>query len=240
MNDYFVCRETYTLQDIENLIGQSEVRGIVLGDILCPRRMFDGAIAQQILLTDKVLKSDKILIYQVPLYVTSRNMDSVKSVFDMIEGYNKVSYAIVQDFGTARLINREYTRIKPVWGIMGRVRERRYSDEFLTFLKQNGFYGMETRDPALIKRLIEFGLVPFYGNCEIQYQTLGRNCYVKYELGICDTSVCRSGCYSLKAEDESIEMSIDGYILGKKIRRIPAGEFEKTCQSFNVAKIIFT
>lgn len=238
MDKYIIRSDTFDAQKIENAIKNAEVGGVILGDLLCGKRMFGGGIAQQILLTDAVLKSDKILVYQAPLYVTGRNTEQVKSVLALIDGYDKTSYAIVQDFGTARLISREYGHIKPVWGIMGRVRERRFSDEFLNFLKQNGFVGMETCDAALIGRLPAFGLTPYYGDCELQYQTVGRNCYLKYQTGECDPSVCRSGSYSLKAEDGSIEMTVDGYILGKKYRKIPADEYEAVCRNFNVVRII--
>lgn len=238
MDKYLVRCDTYGLNKIEDILNDEKVLGVVLGDILCAKRMFDGGIPQQILLMDRVLQSGKTLVYQVPLYVTGRNFDLVKSILDLINGYNKISYAIVQDFGTASLIARNHPNIKLIWGIMGRVRERRFSDDFLSFLKQQGFTGMETCDPALMKRLAGFGLTPYYGNCELQYQTLGRRCYLEYQAGFCAPSVCRSGCYSLKAEDNSIEMTVNGYILGEKKKQIPADEFEEVANKYSAVRII--
>ncbi len=238
MEKYIIRCETYDLQKIESIIKDGNVGGVILGDLLCTKRMFDGGIARQILLMDRVLKSEKTLVYQAPLYVTGRNMDQVKSVLSMMNGWDKTSYALVQDFGTARMISRDYKNVKLIWGMLGRVRERRFSDEFLGFLKQNCFTGMETCDAEIVKRLTTFGLTPYYCNCDLQYQTLGRNCYLKYQTGVCDPSVCRSGRYGLKADDGSLEMTIDGYVLGKKCKRLPADEYEKICRSFPVVKII--
>ena len=148
------------------------------------------------------------------------------------------SCVIVQDFGTARMAAGSYKNIRLIWGQMGRVRERRYSDEFLQFLKERGFTGMETGDQELAGRLYSFGLVPFFDNALLQYQTLGRICYLEYETGRCEPELCRQGCYSLRAGGEEYEMTIDGYMLGKKYRMIPENILETVHKKYG-AELIF-
>ncbi|MCH5161965.1 MAG: hypothetical protein J1G38_00555 [Clostridiales bacterium] len=239
MNKITVRSNTYDLSKVQSLIAREDVGGVVLGDILCPKKMFDGGIATQILLAEKVLNSGKTLYYQAPLYVTGRNLDGVKDVLAMINGYGKTSYAVVQDFGTASLVGREYKNVKLVWGVMGRVREHKYTDEFLKFLKSNGFVGMETCDRTLVERLIGLGLKPYYDDSRIIYRSLGRTCYLKYQTGICDPVLCRSGRYCLRATDGAIEMSVNGFILGEKLEKIPAAEYDEVCEKFDVERVVF-
>lgn len=238
MREYFAGRETYDLGRIEELIEKSEVKGIILGDLFCQKRMFQNGIADLILLMDRVLASKKEAVYQAPLYVTGRNLEEVTAILRLMDGYKKESCVIVQDFGTARMDAGSYKNIRLIWGQMGRVRERRYSDEFLQFLKERGFTGMETGDQELAGRLYSFGLVPFFDNALLQYQTLGRICYLEYETGRCEPELCRQGCYSLRAGGEEYEMTIDGYMLGKKYRMIPENILETVHKKYG-AELIF-
>ena len=103
MREYFAGRETYDLGRIEELIEKSEVKGIILGDLFCQKRMFQNGIADLILLMDRVLASKKEAVYQAPLYVTGRNLEEVTAILRLMDGYKKESCVIVQDFGTARM-----------------------------------------------------------------------------------------------------------------------------------------
>jgi len=229
MDKYFVAYESYDAQILGSLCGNGDVKGIILGDALCNKRMIRGGISELVLMMNRVLSSEKTAIYQAPLYVTSRNRDEVASILGMMDGYKKESFVIVQDFGTAELISREFKNLRTVWGQLGRVRELRFSDEFLKFLCKRNFCGMETGDGALAKRLAGFGLVPFFSDAVIGYQTVGRVCYLEYETGRCDPLLCRKGCYSLREENGEYEMTVDGFMLGKKYRRAQPYDTEELC-----------
>lgn len=238
MKEYIVGCESYDFEQINSLCDKSEIKGVILGDLFCQKRMFNNGIADLILLTQRVLLSKKKVIYQAPLYVTSRNLNEVKSILNLMDGYEKESYVIVQDFGTAELVNREYNNIQLIWGQLGRVRELRYSDDFLMFLRKKAFAGMETGDKEIVERMISFGLIPFFNNAVLKYRTLGRNCYLEYQTGRCEPALCHSGCYSLKAKNEEFEMTIDGYMLGKKYQMIPEKTFKMICNEYNVEPIL--
>ena len=237
MNEYIAGYEYYDQERIRSLCNDPCVKGVLLGDLFCQKRMFENGIADLFLLMNDVLLSSKEVFYQLPLYVTSRNMDEVKAVLNLMERYDKDSYAIVQDFGTAEWIARDFSRIKLIWGQLGRVRELRYSDDFLHFLKKKSFTGMETFDRKLSGRLASLGLVPFFSNCKLEYQTLGRQCYLEYQTGLCNPAVCRKGSCSLKTEDEDFQMTIDGFVMGKKYRMTPEEDMTAAIREFS-AQII--
>lgn len=239
MDKYFARYERYDRAGVDALCRRSDIRGIVLGDLFCHRRMFQNGIAEFVLLLSQVLASDKTVIYQAPLYVTGRNLDEVKSILALLHGSGKKTYVIVQDFGTAELVAREYGSIGLIWGQLGRVRERRYSGEFFTFLQHKRFVGMETGDVQLAQRMTAYGLTPFFTDAPLHYQTLGRICYLEYQVGHCDPAACHSGCYQLRAENETYGMTIDGYMMGKEYRPVPQADVETACETYG-AELICT
>ena len=97
---------------------------------------------------------------------------------------------------------------------------------------------METGDPDFAERLRSFGLVPFFNTAVLQYQTLGRICYVEYQTGRCDPGLCHTGCLSLRAEQEEFEMTVDGYMLGKKYRPVPEQTVREICAGQNAELIV--
>jgi hypothetical protein len=230
MKHFFVSCESYDRERVDRFCEDNDVQGIVLGDLFCQKRMFRRAMADLVLLMNCVLSSEKTAVYQAPLYVTSRNWDEVVAILDLMDSFAKISYVIVQDFGTAEFISKNYKNLRLIWGQLGRVRELRFSEDFLGFLRGNGFFGMETSDPDLAQRLRRHGLIPFVDSTVLRYQTLGRICYVKYQLGVCDKEACTTACYSLRAENEAFEMTLDGYMLGKENQAIPSETMKKLCE----------
>lgn len=234
---YMVRYETYDAERIDSLCQSDEVRGIIIGDLFCQKRMFENSVVDLILFIKRILLTEKELVYQVPLYVTSRNLNEVVSILKLISGHTQNTYAIVQDFGTAEVISRDFPKIRLIWGQMGRVREHRFSDDFLNFLQLKGFYGMETSNIELAKRLTEFNIVPFFGNAQITYETIGRNCYLQYQTGICDSKACLHGKYELEKADGSFSMTIDGYMMGKRIVYINKETILEHCNKQDVIPV---
>ncbi len=217
----FVSYEYYDWDRLNSLINDVEVKGIILGDFFCYERMFENGVADLILMIKRVLESNKVLVYQAPLFVTSRNMNEVRSVLGMMSRAAKESFVIVQDFGTSEMVKKDFGNLKLVWGELGRVREFRYSDKFFEFIKDRGFYGFETGDDGMIERLREYNIVPFVTASFFTYKTLGRECYLKYQTGKCAPMLCKSGCFKLKAKQVDYEMTIDGYMMGKTYCYLP-------------------
>ncbi len=236
---YMARFETYFEKRIDKLCHMDEVRGIVLGDLFCQKRMFTNGFVDFILFIKKIMSSDKELVYQTPLYVTARNIDGVISVLKLLSDYKEPVYIIVQDFGMAEIIKRDFPMLKLVWGQMGRTRELRFSSDFLMFLKLKDFYGMETSDPKLANRFSEFDLIPFFGNASLEYQTVGRNCYLQYQTGKCDRNACIDGVYELEAEDNTCLMSIDGFMMGKNLNYIDKELFLKMTEWRNLVPICY-
>lgn len=234
---YMVCCETYNEKRVDSLCQSEEVKGIILGDLFCQKRMFENGIVDLILFMKMVMFTEKELLYQLPLYVTGRNLSEVISILKLISRHSQNIYAIVQDFGMAEVIGRDFPGIKLVWGEMGRTRENRFSDSFLNFLKIKGFYGMETSCIEFARRLAAFNIIPFYKNAKLTYQTVGRNCYFQYQTGNCDSEACRQGKYELETEDSSFSMTIDGYMLGKKNTYLNEETYLEFCNSHNVISV---
>lgn len=216
MREYYVGFDTYDQKKISKLCADAEVRGVVLGDLFCTKRMFSGGIAEEIACISHVMKSGKTVIYQTPLYVTNRNMDEVMSVASMILEESQSHMIITEDIGVAVAVREKYPQARLIWGRMGRNREYRYNDDFLEMLKDSGFGGFETADSTLAGRVQEAGMKPFllYGN--LYYATMGRECYMKYQTGSCDRAACLSGNHCMKDKESNFKMSIDGYLLGER------------------------
>ena len=70
INNSIFCYESYDFDTIDKLCNNEEVKGIILGDLFCNERMFKNGVADLVLMINKVLESDKVLIYQAPLFVT--------------------------------------------------------------------------------------------------------------------------------------------------------------------------
>ena len=237
MNRYAIGCETYDSQKIRNLCDREDVGGIILGDLLCQKRMFKSGVADLILMADRVLQSPKTMFYQAPLYVTSRNMDEVASILNLMKGYQKESFVIVQDFGTARLAQTD-GNVRPIWGITGRSRERRFSDDFVKFLKDSGFAGMETGSLSFAKTLLQANLTPFFNRAVPTYDTLGRICYTEYQLGHCSPDLCRSGRYELGAANCGYKMTIDGYMMGKGYDMTPEPDWREASDDSRFGLIV--
>lgn len=236
---YMARFETYFEKRVDKLCYADEVRGIVLGDLFCQKRMFVNGFVDLILFIKKIMTTDKELVYQTPLYVTGRNIDEVTSVLKLLSTHNKPVYVIVQDFGVTEAIRRDFPMLKLIWGQMGRSRELRFSSDFLLFLKLKDFYGMETSNLELANRFAEFDLVPFFGNASLEYKTIGRNCYLQYQTGKCDRNACIDGVFELEADDSTLSMSIDGFMMGKKLNYIDKALFLRMTEWQNLVPICY-
>lgn len=211
----------YTKEDLERICGNSRVQGIVLGDLFCQKRMFPSGFLG---LADGIRYAHscgKRVVYQPPLYATSKNMEEIDTILSLMEEERKDGVVLTGDIGLAALVRQKYASLSLCWNRMGRSREYSYNPAFFSFLKENQITCFETDKEETAQKLLQAGIEPWlvYGN--LYYRTMGRICYCQYELGLdsfdCQ-EVCNTGGYSLRAEDGSFRMSMDGYLLGEELR----------------------
>lgn len=213
----FCGLDYYSKNDIDKLVRDSRISGIVLGDMFCQRRMFDRGEIELYESINVVGKNGKIIIYQTPIYVTSRNRDLVIDVINYLDSTHPRSKVITQDIGVIKFIKENCSFIEVIWSRMGRTREYSFNQFFYKALQELDVSLFETESRCIANLALECGIRPLlvYGN--IHYRTIGRRCYSKYELDIpagdCSKH-CRESRYEMETLDGTYKMTIDGFMLG--------------------------
>ena len=87
----------YTTEDINSLIQEDVIDGIVLGDWFCQRKMFEYGESQLYDYINIVGRSLKKLVYQTPIYITSRNRMQVIDTIKYIDTNFADSVILTQD-----------------------------------------------------------------------------------------------------------------------------------------------
>lgn len=106
-----------------------------------------------------------------------------------------------------------------IWSHWGRNRNSIMNHDFVAFLVDLGVRGIEISSMERIRAISEFGLSVYsvFGNTV--YNTLSRDCYNQYMLDYYD-GMCNRECLNKKMvlKSKSIEMTINGHLLGRKIK----------------------
>lgn len=211
----------YKTEDINTLINSAQVDGIVVGDWFCQRKMFENGEPQFYNSIDLVGASSKKLIYQTPIYITSRNRIRVIDIIKHIDSLYAGSVVLTQDIGLLKFVRDNCRNVECAWSRMGRTRESAYNTLFYETLKELDVRLFETESISVADKLKGGTMLPWlvYGNN--YYKTIGRRCYTKYELNVDDeecSKFCRESIFELESIDSSYRMSIDGYILGSNLK----------------------
>ena len=204
---------------LKTLCDRTDIQGIVVGDLFCQKRMFHRGLVDLVDDIRYLSARDKRVIYQTPLYPTSRNWEDIEAILSLL---SEVSGAVIltEDLGIIHHVQERYPALTVGWVRMGRSRDYEYNSSFFHFLADNGVRFFETDRLDTAARLKQAGLEPWlvYGN--LYYKTIGRICYCQYQLGadtaVCNT-VCRSGQYALQLPNGSCRMSLDGYMMGETL-----------------------
>lgn len=205
---------------MKTLCDTTDIQGVVVGDLFCQKRMFRRGLVD---LADGIrylAARDKRVIYQTPLYPTSRNWDDTDAILSLLSEVNGAA-VLTEDLGIIHHVQEHYPALTVGWVRMGRSRDYEYNTSFFHFLADNGVRFFETDRLDTADQLKQAGLEPWlvYGN--LYYKTIGRICYCQYQLGadatVCNT-VCRSGAYALQLPDGGCRMSLDGYMMGEMLR----------------------
>lgn len=216
MKQYYLGLDCYDNAYFTELVSKKDIKGLVVGDLFCNNRMFEHGIIDLLLLIDTIASHKKTIIFQCPIYVTSRNIDQISFMLKYIERKNTKTYVIVHDLGMVNLIHREFKNFEIIWGRMARFRDYVLNHDFLMLLKDIGISGFELQNLKYRYLVQNSGLMPFIVYGEMKYVTIGRQCYNKYQGLECCREDCLNGRYSMNDLESDFKMTINGYIMGER------------------------
>lgn len=208
--------DKYDRETIHQLCADDQLNGIVVGDLFCGRRMFQGGISEQIVSMEAIIQSGKSVVYQMPVYVTSRNVEEVRSVLEFLKSSAQDVKVIVHDMGMAEELKREFHDFHVIWGRLGRARKEGHSSAFLELLSGENFYGIELTDAVKSRDFHVGNLHPCFVYGNMHYSTFGRQCMNRYQKLGCSRESCISGEYSMKDDSSEYTMTLNGYVLGER------------------------
>ena len=191
--------------------------GVILGDILCNRRMFSYGSADMIQLAYELSHTSLELIYQTPMYLTDRAFGNEVIRIEQLYSRSGVRKLLVQDHGLVQWLTSNLPDVEIIWSRMGRNRNSLMNRIFVDFLKSSGVGAIECDTPERVKALSSSGMKVYGVYGALRYNTLSRECYQMY-LNHRYDGICRRECLS---NDQHLthggfSMSIDGYMLGER------------------------
>lgn len=214
----YVGLQYYDAEILEELL-RIGPDGVVIGDILCDKRMFRHGDVE-ILDLLRYLNQKKVkVLYQTPMYVTDRVFGRITDNIGYYVEEKLICAVIVQDVGMTNYVKEHFSEIEIIWGRMGYARTPIINRSTIKFYKEIGISSFECKDVKECAIAKELGAVPYLLIGTPSYSTINRECYFKYEHNIFDSD-CKRGC--LKKEkmiipmESPLETTIDGYILGYK------------------------
>ena len=225
----FVGLEIFEPNDTNRLVSDERVAGIVAGDLLCQKRMYDSGNIGFAHSLYSIVESGKTVVYQTPLYSTSRNIEAVLETLRFIDHNTSTGAVIVQDVGIASAIRDDYPQMIQIWGKLGRSRGYGFNEEVYAFFYENNITHIEAPSLPILHAAAKNGIKPIFVYGDTEYQTLGRQCYYCYLLGLSKEN-CKRKCLSKNIRLRTAgpvdtgecfrgqELSVDGYMLGKNIR----------------------
>lgn len=220
MKSHFLGLDCYETKDYPTLIANPEIKGLVIGDLFCENRMFRNGRMDMLEAVDSIAATGKAIVFQCPVYVTSRNMENVRFLLQYIRKRDLKTYVIVHDLGMVNLISRDFNDFNMIWGRMARFRDYVLNRDFLHLLKSVGICGIEICGIQYRSLAEECALVPYVVYGWKDYATIGRQCYHQYQgLGCC-RETCLSGRYSVHDVESPFQMTINGYMMGERFATI--------------------
>lgn len=206
------CVSPSMLEFIEK---HEDIKGVVLGDFTCNRRMFSGGYAELIKSVGQYTCINKEIIIQTPIYATSRNVDEMMAGIVFLDTEYHVKKYLIQDVGILATISEIIPDAELIWSQMGRNRGNIFNMNSVLFLQEHGLMGMEVGFKSRLSVLKKHGMKAYasYGN--IVYKSVSRNCYNKYysNEAVCRTACCNH-CEYMTTKNKK-EISVDGFFLDK-------------------------
>jgi len=219
MAKIYIGLDIYDYKDFNYILANTQCDGLILGDLFCENRMFENGNNDLIKFFDILSKTKKDIIYQLPYYITSRNRTQIMNNLKTLQALKPDAIILVTDVGYANLIKNTYTTFRLSWSNMQRNRENSRNEYTYEFLKELGVDYIETPEKDTINNIRSHGIEPWLVYGFTRYKTFGRVCYVQQQLSQ-NLPECRKTCidsgYSLVEDRTGYELTMDGYILGKK------------------------
>lgn len=216
------------------------LKGFVIGDYFCNKRMFKNGDFGLIDSISFAKEHHKEVIYQTPMYLTDRVFNKETEKIAYLYDILKVDMMLVQDIGLLLWIKKHYPKIKLIWSRLGKSRNSIMNHGFIEFLQSIGINAIEVEDPEKARAISFYNMEIFdvYGG--IKYNTVSRDCYNMYLLnrfdGTCDRE-CNQNNMELRYNRFCI--SVDGHMLGYKLRYDESLEFYQTIQDCASSVIIY-
>lgn len=212
----YVGLSRYTEESIEQLINL-DAEGIVLGDLLCERKMFPNGGVEVLDIMRHLAYKNTSVIYQTPMYATDRIFFTILEKVSYYYEKNLIDAVIVQDIGLASSICSKCKGITVIWGRMGYARTPVINKETISFYMKHGVGAFECKNAEQAKYARMIGAVVYQVYGYPKYLTINRECYYRFEHNIFDAE-CGYGCLKhekmLIPANQGIEVSVDGYVLG--------------------------
>lgn len=221
-------------------INNLRVSGFIVGDPFCQYKMFENGNYDLIRFIDNAIDAKKDIIYQIPAYVTDRNFSEVTKTVLYLYRNKQVTKFLVQDIGVVNWIKENIPGAKMIWGHWGRNRNLIMNHDFISFLINLNVDGIESNLPDRIKAISDYGFPVYavYGNTI--YNTVSRDCYNQYMLNHYD-GMCKRECLQKRSKlrSKDFEMTIDGHLLGKKIKYPPVDEYYDCIKDYSKELMLY-
>ncbi|MGN1417973.1 MAG: hypothetical protein ACI4W6_01445 [Acutalibacteraceae bacterium] len=214
-----VALEIYDEKVIAQIAENEDIGGAVLGDLFCNYRMFPNADAELPDRMKQLKAAGKKVFYQTPCYLT----DSVfGKTLQNIRYWNQqglLDGVLLQDVGLLRKLGEMQTDLTLIWSFMGESRNRAVNLLHYRFLQSLADVTIATDQPQHWKIMQEHAINSMLMYGRMTYATVNRLCYYTYENNLYETDckrACLQGSQHMINEKFHMNMSVDGYMLGKK------------------------
>lgn len=207
--------ERYTTEDVKKIL-RLKPDGIVLGDILCDKKMFTYGGQEIPEIMAECREAGIRVIFQTPMYATDRVFGELISRIEYYLSRNFLEGVIVQDVGVCSAVRRLDDKVKIIWGKMGHARSPVTNTATVDFYVKTGVNAAECNSTHMADLIKGRGLEQFLLIGTPVYATINRECYYKYQHDIYDDK-CGLGCLLKekvvipKAGDSP--KTIDGFVL---------------------------
>lgn len=212
----YVGISRYTDENVKKLLELGS-DGVVLGDLLCDRRMFPYGGTELTDLMRRFKNKGLSVIYQTPMYATDRSFSKIQQQVVYFNEKKLVDAVIVQDIGLASAISGRCKNLTVIWGRMGYARTPIVNRSTLVFYMKHGVNAFECKNEEQAEFAAGIGAAAYLVYGYPKYLTINRECYYRFENNVFEAD-CGLGCLRhekmLLQANQGIETSIDGYVLG--------------------------
>lgn len=169
---------------------------------------------------ETIKKAGKKVYYQTSCYLTDPLFEqTVRNICywkqqDLLDG------VFLQDVGLLHRLGQLNDGLQLIWSYMGVARNRAVNLLHYQFLRTLAPVTIAVDKPSHYRILREHGIDTMLMYGRITYATVNRLCYYTYEnnlYGIDCKRACLQGKQHMINETFNLDMSVDGYLLGKSI-----------------------